>query len=640
MWTAGTQYHIQNKIIGISIDIKYVCVFLPAFMSALLCGLLYIITKDIYSSNAGLLAALFYAILPAATSRSIAGSFDNECTSIFALIFSFYLWQKAVNSGNLLLTVLSAFGYYYMVASWGAYIFVLNLIGVHVLILIILGKYSNKMYISYSGFISLGVLLSSLVKFIDDDSLSLQPHHIGPIGVFCIIQLIEITRFINRFTKKETSEYIIYLLYYFIIICTCILLLLISFGKIPTLAGRLLSLLGLKSAATIVKSVSEHQPSTWFYLFINFHVQSYFAPISILYCILYPNNNTIFILLYCQLCSYFVSTMVRQIVVMAPIISIHSGISISIIIKTFMNSFTSKKNIILINYYNNEALKKDKYGTLENKFTFKKFINKYIKNKILKIISQLIIILQTGIIFTQIRHSIKITSTYYSNPMFMRIYRNKNGNMLGMEDDTREAYSWQRYNTPYNSKILSWWDYGYQISGMADRTVYVDNNTNDYFQIATVGLVLSSSEKRAYEILQMWDTDYILVVQGSLAKQVSDDINKFIWIIRICSGYYPEVDEEDYLTKEHSFLVGKEAPKRLRESLLYKMSYYNLPINQNGETEDYIRGTTVPINNIDFRYLEEVYSTKNFLIRIYRVKKETDRGFLEELDIERALLSR
>ncbi|RYY72215.1 hypothetical protein EON63_21195 [archaeon] len=38
-----------------------------------------------------------------------------------------------------------------------------------------------------------------------------------------------------------------------------------------------------------------------------------------------------------------------------------------------------------------------------------------------------------------------------------------------MYDDYREAYFWLRQNTPVNSKILSWWDYGYQMSAMANR---------------------------------------------------------------------------------------------------------------------------------------------------------------------------
>jgi asparagine N-glycosylation enzyme membrane subunit Stt3 len=30
-------------------------------------------------------------------------------------------------------------------------------------------------------------------------------------------------------------------------------------------------------------------------------------------------------------------------------------------------------------------------------------------------------------------------------------------------DDFREAYWWLRMNTPEDAKVMSWWDYGYQV---------------------------------------------------------------------------------------------------------------------------------------------------------------------------------
>jgi dolichyl-diphosphooligosaccharide--protein glycosyltransferase len=38
-----------------------------------------------------------------------------------------------------------------------------------------------------------------------------------------------------------------------------------------------------------------------------------------------------------------------------------------------------------------------------------------------------------------------------------------------MFDDFREAYAWIRHNTAEDAKIMSWWDYGYQIAEMAKR---------------------------------------------------------------------------------------------------------------------------------------------------------------------------
>lgn len=37
---------------------------------------------------------------------------------------------------------------------------------------------------------------------------------------------------------------------------------------------------------------------------------------------------------------------------------------------------------------------------------------------------------------------------------------------------------------------MSWWDYGYQIAGMANRTTLVDNNTWNNSHIALVSFIL------------------------------------------------------------------------------------------------------------------------------------------------------
>lgn len=73
---------------------------------------------------------------------------------------------------------------------------------------------------------------------------------------------------------------------------------------------------------------------------------------------------------------------------------------------------------------------------------------------------------------------------------------------------------------------MSWWDYGYQITAMGNRTVIVDNNTWNNTHIATVGMAMASEEPEAYEIIRSLDVDYVLVVFGGMTGYASDDINK------------------------------------------------------------------------------------------------------------------
>lgn len=96
---------------------------------------------------------------------------------------------------------------------------------------------------------------------------------------------------------------------------------------------------------------------------------------------------------------------------------------------------------------------------------------------------------------------------------------------------------------------MSWWDYGYQITGMANRTVLVDNNTWNNTHIATVGRALASDEKEGHRIARYMGADYVLVIFGGLSNFSGDDISKFIWMIRIAAGVFPQVKEQNFLDR-------------------------------------------------------------------------------------------
>lgn len=69
-------------------------------------------------------------------------------------------------------------------------------------------------------------------------------------------------------------------------------------------------------------------------------------------------------------------------------------------------------------------------------------------------------------------------------------------------DDFREAYHWLSHNTASDARVMSWWDYGYQIAGMANRTTMVDNNTWNNSHIALVSLFISLQCKSYADLIQ------------------------------------------------------------------------------------------------------------------------------------------
>lgn len=165
---------------------------------------------------------------------------------------------------------------------------------------------------------------------------------------------------------------------------------------------------------------------------------------------------------------------------------------------------------------------------------------------------------------------------------------------------------------------------------MANRTTLVDNNTWNNSHIALVGMAMSSNESFAYEIMRDLDVDYVLIIFGGVIGYSGDDINKFLWMVRIAEGEHPKIIREaDYFTESGEYSVGEQASETMLNSIMYKMSYYrfgdmNVAYGQQPGM-DRTRGYVIGRKDITLTHLEEAYTTENWLVRIYKVKKPENR---------------
>jgi dolichyl-diphosphooligosaccharide--protein glycosyltransferase len=178
-------------------------------------------------------------------------------------------------------------------------------------------------------------------------------------------------------------------------------------------------------------------------------------------------------------------------------------------------------------------------------------------------------------------------------------------------------------------KLLVFPDNYLLILGMANRTVLVDNNTWNNTHIATVGKMMSCSEEVSYEVMKKHDVDYALVIFGGLLGYSGDDINKFLWMIRIGEGVYPnDIHERDFFTSNGEYKVDEGATPTMKRSLLYKMSYYRFnEFNKvYGRAVDRVRGVTIPDKPINLVSVDEAFTSQNWIVRIYKVKKDDSIG--------------
>jgi dolichyl-diphosphooligosaccharide--protein glycosyltransferase len=63
--------------------------------------------------------------------------------------------------------------------------------------------------------------------------------------------------------------------------------------------------------------------------------------------------------------------------------------------------------------------------------------------------------------------------------------------------DWTQALNWIKTNTPQNAVIIAWWDYGYWINVMSNRTTVADNATLNETRIAEIGQMMMSNVTQA-----------------------------------------------------------------------------------------------------------------------------------------------
>lgn len=585
MVTSGIIYHIL-RLLSMPVDIRNICVLLAPGFSGLTAFASYLITSEMSASpSAGLLAAAFMGITPGYISRSVAGSYDNEAIAIFLLVFTFFLWIKSVKNGSAMWGALTALFYGYMVSAWGGYVFITNLLPLHTFVLICMGRYSPRLYVSYSTWFALGTLASMQVPFVGFLPIRSSDHmsalgkcspkledrcqNLTYAGVFGLLQLVAFVEFIRQqIPNKQFQTLLRGLIFVVFVVSVGVLVLLTVSGVIAPWSGRFYSLWDTgyaKIHIPIIASVSEHQPTAWPAFFFDLNLMIWLFPAGVYMCFQQLKDEHVFVVIYAVLASYFAGVMVRLMLTLTPVVCIAAAMAISSILDTYLVA----ENPIPKETQSNGQTTSDSVKSAADMI---KDSLRSTRNPVFGIYSYISKASVVGAVTTYlllfVLHCTWVTSNAYSSPSVVLASKLPDGSQH-IIDDYREAYYWLRQNTPDKAKVMSWWDYGYQIGGMADRPTLVDNNTWNNTHIATVGKAMSSREEVSYPILRQHDVDYVLVVFGGLLGYSGDDINKFLWMVRISEGIWPdEINERNYFTARGEYRVDDEATPTMRNSLM------------------------------------------------------------------------
>ncbi|MFX0013564.1 MAG: STT3 domain-containing protein [Promethearchaeota archaeon] len=597
--------HQLTMFLGLDIPLRIICYYQPALMGALTCVAIYFLGKELGNKKIGVMAALFLVISPGHLQRTVVGFFDHESLGILFLVLALYFYARSLRTGSLTSTILSGICLGILSGSWGASTYVFNLIALHALVLLVMKKHSDRLFLSYGGSILIGYFIMMLIPRNGPDSL-ITSNALTGLGVLGLIAIMEIYRYINTFSDTTRFRARFKTIAPFIGVAAVLgIVVLFSTGFLSNIASKFVTVLLpiYRDQTPILKSVSEHQIVTWATFFRNTGLLIFFLPLSLYYLYEKPTERNLLLLLFGMTAIYFAGSMVRLALILAPAISLLAAKAIDQTLLPFVLAFQERF-----------ALSRRKARFIQP-----------LSNEQTAIAFAFIGIIIFFFIGTAIDQAIKTTQApSISTPVVI----NQSQIVLGY--DWQEAISWLDYNAGPTDVVASWWDYGYWISGISNTTILVDNATINKTKIGNIGCMLVLNPKDSLKIADIYDITYIVLLVSDGYWQLDSDLGKVPWFVRIgeANGNIIQIDEDDYLEYDSRGQYIQGYVNRFYESVFWALftaevsdETYSSRITQYAPITDNAPATKGFVDDYAeyANYYELAYKTEHNWIYIWRI---------------------
>ena len=585
---------ITYQVFGSNLSLYDYTILFPAVIGSLTVIVIFVLVRLFAGTTAGLIASVLFAISFPILLRGSIGWFKSEPLGIFYGLLGLYLFLSAIQSRNKKIAFLKIiFGgivLAFSMSSWGGTQFFIIPIGMFIVALPFINK--DHKFLLWSIPLFVGIFLSISGSF-ERPGLNFV---FGVAGFLLIFPTIFLTGciFIQKISsEKNKIRNGLVLLILIIVLGTSVFIInpyLDHPVNLPSV--RYLNVISPFSTTTdpLVDSVAEHATASTDISFLLHSVWMIFAGIGIWLILskkisqtetLVKNDMTIFLLIFGITGVYFSSVFIRLELFASISLIMLSSVGLSILTKKlFAINFSGKKNypikisyvVLIIFLFSLPLVFPTNYNWINSSDT-------------------------PPIIFT---------GAAFNPP----------------SNDWIETLEWIKLNTPENAVIASWWDYGYWITTMSDRTTIVDNATLSTKQIQKMAQMLMSTPDNSWNILKEMNADYVVIFLS--AQKINDnnelyvlggggDESKSPWFAQIGDFPVKRFFESDLTTTNNYFdeqtMLGKMIP--------FTTAVYYEPQTQ--ENSSFYKPGFVKILSKNIKYnsdddpLKLVYASSSFM---------------------------
>ncbi|HEX5457575.1 MAG TPA: peptidylprolyl isomerase [Candidatus Nitrosotalea sp.] len=498
---------ILYKIFGGGTSLYDFTIIFPVVFGSLTTVIIFALVRVLGGTSAGLFASLFFALSPPIIVRGTIGWFKSEPLGLFYGLLGVYLFLSALKSENkkIAISKLIGGGFFLAVgfASWGGIEFFLLPLGLFFVALPFIRKDHNFLLWAIPLFVAITMVISG--------GLFARP---GPTFVFGVrglamigpAILLVVIIFIQKYSKEQHRIRNSLLVLAALMIIGCVVL---SSDTLHTVSFRYLNAINpfLTSEDPLVDSVAEHATPTLTQNFSYFSVLMLFAGLGIWLVFRKRNGDLnasrfslrnemmVFALIIGIVGAYAGSTFSRLELLTATSVIILSSIGLAVLVADILKR--ENKQIKFV-----ESSKKG--SSTKKEIPTKKTSDLLGRVPKIAFVAVIVALLLVPALYPVNANWISITK---SPPTIL----NGGSNFAISTNDWPDALNWIKNNTPKDSVVASWWDYGYWVQTLGERKTLADNATVDTNVIANIARILLNSPDEAWKMLNKAGANYVLV---------------------------------------------------------------------------------------------------------------------------------
>jgi len=589
--------------LGVGVALFDVVMVFPVVAGTITVLIAYFLGKDFWGKGAGLLTALFLALNPSSIGRTQLGFLRHEPLGILLmlLIFLFFRRSTVPNSSTrktIIYSSLAGFCLFYLAAEWAGSLYPLDLIPLYVVVLVLIGRYSKKLFLSYS--LSMGIFLL------------FTPFLVPKLGFGSLTDITWLAVVVGEIVllAREASSYLestrmqFYTLAGFIGATVVALAVLSRFNIVSLPYGKFFAVINpfVRGNVPIIESVAEHQPATWGSFFYEFGAITFLILFGIVFVIQRGRNEDVFTILWAVTGVYFAASFVRLTLLLAP-------------------------GFCLLGAIGTVELGKPAVDIVREAVIYPKRKTRVISRIGREFGVAIFLILLIAIIptfWTAVRGSYQpatiVTSSIPTAPSA--------GDELKYQD-WLEALSWMRLNTRPNSVVFAWWDYGYWITALGNRTTIADNGTQNSTQIGMIAQTFMDNITMAIPNLERYNVSYVAIFitpSSSGGWQGFGEDGKWYWMVRIGNNtMWNNRYEVTFLESTPNAQSGQSDYTRIIEDTVTKKIVGNDSITTNAQLNDQsmlgymMTYTTSNTETTPSPYLTQAFQSTNKFVYLFQV---------------------